>query len=90
MILSFIPSKVIVKSTNQVENVFPSSFTEKKKETALFQLELKTQGDECFVYSPKNLDVFVNVVIHVFDKALEELSKIPDLEPKIASNLYKG
>lgn len=32
----------------------------------------------------------MNVVQHVFDKALEELSKIPDLEPKIASNLYKG
>jgi len=32
----------------------------------------------------------VNVVLHVFDKALEELAKIPDLEPKIASNLYKG
>lgn len=42
------------------------------------------------MYSPKNLEVFANIVLHVFEKALEELAKIPDLEPKIASNLYKG
>ncbi|KAL4440889.1 hypothetical protein ABPG74_009302 [Tetrahymena malaccensis] len=90
MILSFIPSKVIVHDTSNVENVFPEHVDEKKRTRALFQLDLKTQNDEIFIYSPKNPEVFVNVVLHVFDKALEELAKIPDLEPKIASNLYKG
>lgn len=90
MIVSFIPTKVEINSTSTVINHFPEGTSEKKKETALFSVDLKPSNDECFIFSPKNPEVFVNVVLHVFDKALDELSKVPDLEPKIASNLYKG
>lgn len=34
--------------------------------------------------------MFVEVVQQAFNKGLEELSKIPDLEPKILSDLYKS
>jgi dynein heavy chain len=30
------------------------------------------------------------MVINLFEKALEEISKIPDLEPKILQDLYKS
>ena len=36
MILSFIPSEVIVTSTKEVENKFPDSVDEKKRGIALF------------------------------------------------------
>jgi hypothetical protein len=31
----------------------------------------------------------VKIVLMAFDKALEEMAKIPDLEPKILADLYK-
>ena len=34
--------------------------------------------------------LFVAVVLQAFDKGLEEMSKIPDLERKILSDLYKS
>lgn len=50
---------------------------------------LKTQNDEEFVYStpPAN---FVKMTVSLMEKALEEISKVPDLEPKILSDLYKS
>lgn len=33
---------------------------------------------------------FINMVLSVFEKALEEIAKIPDLEPKIVSELHKS
>lgn len=46
--------------------------------------------EDNFVYGSKDLNVFVLVVLKTFDKALNELSKIPDLEPKILADLYKS
>jgi dynein heavy chain len=43
---------------------------------------LKSQNDEEFLYStpPAN---FVRMVVMLLEKALEEVAKVPDLEPKI-------
>ena len=30
------------------------------------------------------------MLLQIFDKGLDEISKIPDLEPKILSDLYKS
>lgn len=42
------------------------------------------------MYGSKDLQVFVQAVLKAFDKALSELAKIPDLEPKILADLYKS
>lgn len=46
-------------------------------------------NDEYFLYStvPEN---FVSTLMLIFDKTLEEIAKIADLEPKILSDLYKS
>lgn len=33
---------------------------------------------------------FVQVILHAIKKALDEMSKVPDLEPKILADLYKS
>jgi dynein heavy chain len=33
---------------------------------------------------------FVNMIVHLFEKPLEDIAKIPDLEPKILSDLHKS
>jgi len=73
---------VIIEDPSNIKNIYKE---EKKKKAIfpLFTLEmLKTQNDECFIYSTAPLN-FVNMVISLFEKALDEISKIPDLEPKI-------
>lgn len=40
-------------------------------------------------YIIKNTNAFVGVVLQTFEKALEEIGKIPQLEPRILSDLYK-
>lgn len=56
----------------------------------LFIIELvKALNDDEFSYSTfiKN---FSNTILMIFNKGLEDLSKIPDLEPKLMSELFKG
>lgn len=50
---------------------------------------VKTMNDEEFVYSV-NPNNFVRMIINTFDKGLEEIAKIPDIEPKILQDLYKS
>lgn len=70
---------------NQISNPW------KNIRKALFQLDmLKTSDDKSFIYSSKDPIIFVKVVLHAFDKGLEEIGKVPDLEPKILQDLYKS
>lgn len=49
---------------------------------------VKTKDDEFgFSTNPKN---FVKMIKGLFEKPFEDLGKIPDLEPKILSDLYKA
>lgn len=54
----------------------------------MIDLIRSTQEDE-FAYStaPKN---FANTIMMVFDRALEELQKMPDIEPKLMTEVFKG
>jgi dynein heavy chain len=45
--------------------------------------------DDDFGFST-NPDKFVNMIRALFEKPFEDLAKIPDLEPKILSDLYKA
>ena len=33
---------------------------------------------------------FTNTILMIFNKALEDLAKIPDLEPKLMKEIFKG
>lgn len=56
----------------------------------MFTIDLiKTNNDEEFVYSVKP-ENFSRMITQTFEKGLEEIAKIPDLEPKILSDLYKS
>ncbi len=49
---------------------------------------VKTKDDDFgFSVNPKN---FVKMIKSLFEKPFEDLGKIPDLEPKILSDLYKA
>ena len=49
---------------------------------------MKTKEDDFgFSVNPKN---FVKMIKNLFEKPFEDLGKIPDLEPKILSDLYKA
>jgi dynein heavy chain len=73
---------VIIEDPSNIQNVFKERNT-KRAIFPLFTIEmLKTQNDESFIYSTAPIN-FVNMVISLFEKALDEISKIPDLEPKI-------
>lgn len=62
----------------------------KHRKVPLFQIELlKHTTDDIFVFST-NPNNFVSVILHAIKKALDEMSKVPDLEPKILADLYKS
>ena len=49
---------------------------------------IKTNDDKEFLYSTTPIN-FVNMIIQLFDKTLDEITKVPDLEPKLLTDLYK-
>ena len=96
-----IPKNVVVKSASEVNNYYLTEQEEKElsedqkhnliKERALeplFYVDLN-QKDHDFGFSipPER---FVRMVKGLFEKPFEDLAKIPDLEPKILSDLYKA
>jgi dynein heavy chain, axonemal len=54
----------------------------------LFYVDLVKKDDD-FGFST-NPEKFVSMVRGLFEKPFEDLAKIPDLEPKILSDLYKA
>ena len=97
---SFIPEQVTIEDPSNVLNEFilddarlselhRCGLTNSKK-FPLFTLEmLKTQNDEEFIYSTPPSS-FVRMAVSLLEKALDEISKVPDLEPKILADLYKS
>ncbi|EGR27865.1 hypothetical protein IMG5_187090 [Ichthyophthirius multifiliis] len=89
-ILSFVPKNVIIRSPNDVENIFREGKKNQKDIIPLFLIDLvKTQNDQNFLYSTNPIN-FINMIIQCFEKTLDEISKIPDLEPKIVQELHKS
>ncbi|KAL4427402.1 hypothetical protein ABPG74_009674 [Tetrahymena malaccensis] len=99
-LLAFVPLEVQIENPNKVKNMYRES-DELRNQTqqnggredpmnALFLIDLvKTQNDQEFVYSTNPMN-FINMIIQTFEKGLEEISKIPDLEPKIVQELHKS
>lgn len=78
---SFIPAKVEVIETNQVNNTFENNLEHPPK--ALFAIDLlkSTSNDEyLFSTPPKN---FMTAILNHFDRVFEDLSRIPDIEHKV-------
>jgi dynein heavy chain len=101
-IFSFIPIGVSVKNACEVTNVFvpesqlvgktPQEIDKIKKKSyvePLFLLDLVKAKEDEFAFSTAPVS-FVNMIVHLFEKPLEDVAKIPDLEPKILSDLYKA
>ena len=77
-IASFVPIEVKINDRipNEVVNIYDESSGKPARRKPLFTIDLlKTMNDEEFVYStnPQN---FVTTVLVIFDKALEEMTKI--------------
>ena len=85
-ITHYIPGSVEIKSTNEVLNNFPGNDQDsenKKTPTALFLIDLIKGSRDEFMYTVQKPRFFVEQLLHIFDRTLEELAKIPDLEPRI-------
>jgi dynein heavy chain len=99
---SFLPDRVVIADPSDIRNEYSSDARQAvlfrewdltfrpKARVPLFTLEmLKTQNDEEFIYSTPPL-AFVKMVVMLLEKALDEIAKVPDLEPKILQDLYKS
>lgn len=86
---SYVPQEVQIDDTNIVRNIYNEETLHlPAKRTHLLTIDLhKTVNDDEFVYStkPKN---YVQTILVIFDKALEEMAKINDLEPRILKDLF--
>ncbi len=99
-IRNYIPVQVIINGPDDVVNIFvdgfqlssknPDSFYDPKAIKPLFTLELlKSINEDNFCYSSM-IKNFTNTILMIFNKALEDLAKIPDLEPKLMKEIFKG
>lgn len=101
-IFSFIPLEVKIENACDVTNSFVTEEELKKLSPAeaerlkkkryvepLFLLDLVKAKEDEFAFSTAP-NSFVNMIVHLFEKPLDDLAKIPDLEPKILSDLYKA
>ena len=50
---------------------------------------MKGSSDDGFLYS-SNINSFESTILSVFEKTLEEMQKITDIEPKILQDLYRS
>jgi dynein heavy chain len=74
----------------QLSSKNPDSFYDPKAIKPLFTLELlKAINEDNFCYSSM-IKNFTNTILMIFNKALEDLAKIPDLEPKLMKEIFKG
>ena len=81
---SFIPDEVNVDDPSNIINKFKTAGVK-----PIFTIDMiKTNDDKEFLYSTSPMN-FVNMIIQLFDKTLDEITKVPDLEPKLLTDLYK-
>jgi len=81
---------VEVINSHEVTNIYDESNGKVARKVPLFTIDLqRTINEEDFVFStlPSN---FITTLLLIFDKTLEEVAKIADIEPKILSDLYKS
>lgn len=96
---SFIPEKVVIKSASQVSNYYsdgyvvdsenPATLQSVRCKLPLFETDLmRSLDDSSFSYatSPQN---FLTMVLGFFDRMLDELAKIPEVEQKCMAEQFK-
>ena len=99
-IRSYIPNNVIINGPDDVINEFadglvlssknPDSFYDPRAVKPLFTIELlKAINEDSFCYSTM-IRNYATTILIIFNKALEDLAKIPDLEPKLMKEIFKG
>lgn len=75
---------MVGKTPQEIDKIKKKSYVE-----PLFLLDLVKAKEDEFAFSTAPVS-FVNMIVHLFEKPLEDVAKIPDLEPKILSDLYKA
>lgn len=80
----YVPVEVNIASSAQVANLYRGPVL-----PPLFQIELVKTLDSEIVYNTKDSS-FVHIMQGIFERTLEEFSKIPDIEPSILAELYKS
>ncbi|CAK83095.1 unnamed protein product (macronuclear) [Paramecium tetraurelia] len=95
-IKSNIPVNVDIKNTDWVLNKYDDGFLADNRvqvfshdrKLPLFQIELLAK-DDFFQYTT-NPTLYVLISLQAMKKAVDEMAKIPDLEPRILSDLHKS
>jgi dynein heavy chain, axonemal len=84
---NYTPVEVLIESAQKVKNIYPSQ--DELSPLPLFAIDiLKSTSEEEFVFStnPKN---FVNAVLSQFDRIIEDITKVPDIEARVLIEVYK-
>jgi hypothetical protein len=84
MIIEYLPESIIIKNAFEVEN----QWGYKKAKIGLFSIELQLNNNQ-FKYSflPQSL---VTQLMLFFDKLLDELTRIPDIENRVMNDMGNG
>jgi len=86
-IAKYVPESVVIKSAGEAINTFSDGSADKKK--ALFYIEIyKPDSENEFQYSTTPR-LFVQTVLALFERTLDELGRIPDLESRVIPNFYE-
>lgn len=92
-LMSFIPDQVIIEGQSSVQNIFTRKVPDRFKANAgntLIKIDLvRTANMNEFNYMTRPAKI-VEEVLGLVSKGLEEMEKIPDLEPKILESLFKA
>ena len=84
-IVRYIPDSVEIQDTNNVKNKFSDSGSDpqQKSPTPLFIVDLIKGPKNDFTYTVQRPKFYVEQILHIFERTLEELARIPDLEPRL-------
>ena len=87
-LISFLPQSVEIRAPNDVINHFAENPKDpfKKERHPLFVVDMIKGAKDEFMYTVQRPKYFVEQLLHIFDRTLEELARIPDLEPKVMSD----
>ena len=88
-IIKFVPATTTVQSSLLVENMFLDVTEDKKAPPPLFSIELQWPADEKlpkYNVDPKTVN---KIILDMFDKGVNDLQSIPQVEPKLLPHFFK-
>lgn len=85
----YIPESVEIKDTFNIINEFKPDPKNGNITTRppLFSVDLIKGPKDEFTYTVQRPRFYVEQILHIFDRTLEELARIPDLEPRLMSDV---